>query len=1101
LKVWDARTGQQLLDLRGHTGRVSGVAFSPDGKRLASGSMVLDLQKQRMVSGELKVWDAQTGGPLLTLRGLTGPVCSVAFSPDGKRLAGGSGDARVQVWDAQTGQQVLDLQGHTNSVWSVCFSPDGARLATGSNDGTVKVWDRHSGQQLRTFHTGFVTSVAFSPDGARLATGSYDHTLKVWDARTGQQLFTLQGHAKEVSSVAFSPDGTRLASGSWDTTVKVWDANSSQQPLTLTGHASEVRGVAFSPDGKRLASGSGPLFRGEVKVWDAQTGQQLLDLKGHTGDVTSMAFSPDGTRIASGSGVVDLQKQRYVSGELKVWDAQTGRELLDLQGHTGNLTSVAFSPDGQHLASGSEDQTVKVWDAQTGRLLRTLQGHTSHVTSVVFSPDGQRLASGSEDQTVKVWDAQTGRLLRTLQGHTSHVLSVSFRPDSQRLASGSFDNTVKVWDVGTGQQLLSLQGHTGGGVNSVTFISPGGKRLASGSHDQTVKVWDAETGQELLSLKGHTGGVLGVAVSPDGQRLASGSRDGTVKVWGAHSAQQLVAFKGHPLPVSSVAFSPDGQRVVSGSPGYGQAGEVKVWDAQTGQELLDLKGHTDRVTSVAFSADGQRVIAASAKGEVRAWDAQGGRPILPCTDPAPPPHEQALSPDGRRLVRLANFQPVVGPRVLPPDDGFNRRLHDQAREHLWHLHLAREARQADDAFALAFHLRPLLLTAFLRWRDRPHDSFPLWAWRPPLIRKPAPAAASRAVAVTEAELRRLLDELDRQVQAEPKAWQAWAGRGWCRHLLGDADGALADLKQAGELRRDEPGLWALRGSVALRHQRADEAETVRRRLADWPGVDVAVWHSAEAEACEAEGALPEAQWHLNHLLARAPSPVLLARRGHLALALGQEKEAAADFARALQAKEKDVRTLWWHARASLATGDREAYRRSCAALLRWFDARQQPQMATAVARTAMLAADAGADPAAALKLLPPNPQDAVTQTTRGGLLLRAGKHAEAVAELRKAAAQTRPDEPPVAGLLLAIALQRQGEPEQARRAFERARFVLEQESSVRQALALLGGGAGGPLTGVVAVGGTRSSSPPRWDWAAQLEVRLFRREAEALLSP
>jgi WD40 repeat protein len=849
LRVWDAQTGQQLLDLKGHKGVVWSVAFSPDGNRLASSSD----------DCTVKVWDAQTGQQVLTLRGHTTQVNSVAFSPDGNRIASGSGDTTLKVWDAHSGQQLLALQGHTEAVRSVAFSPDGQRIASGSWDKTVRVWDAQTGQQLLALqgHTTGVFSVAFSPDGKRLATGSSDRTVKVWDVATstkdrqagGQEVLTLKGHADFVNSVAFSPDGNRIASGSREG-VKVWDTYSGQQVLALQGHTSGIFSVAFSPDGTRIASGS---FDKTVKVWDAHTGQEVLALQGHTNFVTSVAFGPDSQRIASGS----------FDRTVRVWDAQTGQELLTLQGHTSYVTSVAFSPDGQRLASGSWDKTVRVWDAQTGQQLLALQGHSQIVYSVAFSPDGTRIATGSDDGTVAVWDGHSGQQLLPLKGHTAQVNSVAFSPDGKRIVSGAGERDKpgesKVWDAQTGQELLGLQGHTDT-VYSVAF-SPDGKRLATGSGDNTVRVWDARSGQQLLTLPGHTSAVNSVAFSPDGKRLATGSRDNTVMVWDVQTGQQLLTLKGHTEWVSSVAFSPDGQRLASGS----WDNTVKVWEAHSSQQVLALKGHTGVVSSAAFSPDGQRVIAANAKGEVWAWDAQTGQPILPCTDPAPPPQAQALSPDGQRLVRIVNGQPVVGPRVLQPGDWFGRRLQDQARTHCWHQKLAREARQFYNPFALHFHLRPLLLTSFTRWQDRPHDSFPFWAWRPPLIINKPPAPTPESIAATQAELRRLLAELDGQVGDGPKAWEAWAARGWCRHLLGDADGALADLKTAGDLHPDEPGLWALRGTICLKRQRLDEAEAVHKRLAAWRGIDVHVWHDCEVRACEAEGAREEAAWHRKHL--------------------------------------------------------------------------------------------------------------------------------------------------------------------------------------------------------------------------------------------
>jgi len=582
-----------LLTLKGHTGAVTSVAFSPDVLRLASGSY----------DQTVMVWDLRTGQKSLTLKGHTGIVTGVAFSPDGQRLASGSWDQTVRIWDARTGQESLTLKAHTGVVHSVAFSPDSQRLASASGDHTVKVWDARTGQECLTLkeHTWGVHSVAFSPDGQRLASAGGDKTVKVWDARTGQEGLTLKGHTWVVVSVAFSPDGQRLASASWDKTVKVWDAQTGQESLSLRRDTAGVQSVAFSPDGQRLASAS---VDQRVKVWDARTGQESLTLKGHAGPVLSVAFSPDGQRLASASS-----DQTVI-----VWDPRAGQESLTLKGHTEMVWSVVFSPDGQRLASASQDNTVKVWDARTGQESLTLKGHTGLVTCVAFSPDGQRLASASNDKTVKVWDARTGQEALTFKGHTGSVNRVAFSPDGQRLASASVDETVKVWDARTGQESLALKGDTGP-VWSVAF-SPDGQRLASASNDKTVKVWDARTGQEALTLKGHTATVSSVAFSPDGQRLASASQDGTVKVWDARTGQKSLTLKGHTFGVWSVAFSPDGQRLATASNDQ----TVKVWDARTGQEALTLKGHVSQVNSVAFSPDGQH-LASGGDRTVRIWDA------------------------------------------------------------------------------------------------------------------------------------------------------------------------------------------------------------------------------------------------------------------------------------------------------------------------------------------------------------------------------------------------------------------------------------------------------------------------------------------------
>jgi class 3 adenylate cyclase/dipeptidyl aminopeptidase/acylaminoacyl peptidase/tRNA A-37 threonylcarbamoyl transferase component Bud32 len=317
----------------------------------------------------------------------------------------------------------------------------------------------------------------------------------------------------------------------------------------------------------------------------------------------------------------DTQGSPYRGFEWYFWQRQTHQGVKTLRGHLGAVTSVAFSPDGQRIITGSEDKTAKVWDALNARELLTLKGHSDRIRSVAFSPDGKRIVTGSDDKTAKVWDAANGRELLTLKGHTSWVMSVAVSPDSQRIVTASKDGTAKVWDAARGREKLTLKWH-GGEVPSAAF-SPDGRRIVTGSADGMAKVWDAVSGHETLALKWHGGEVSSAAFSPDGQQIVTGSQDKTAKVWDAASGLEVLTLKGHGAAVSSVAFSPDGQRIVTGSDDQ----TARVWEAASGREVLTLKGHSGAVSAVAFSRDGQRIVTGSTDQTAKVWEAATAKEV------------------------------------------------------------------------------------------------------------------------------------------------------------------------------------------------------------------------------------------------------------------------------------------------------------------------------------------------------------------------------------------------------------------------------------------------------------------------------------------
>ena len=504
INLWRTDEGKLVRELAS-SNRIDGIVFNPSGDTIA-------LAKTDRI---IRFLDAKTGKQKQSIRkpqGDESDINSLAYNPNGFILAAGEQSGKIALWDTVTGELVQDLDADLSEVRAVAFNNDGSILATGSaSDVGVRLWDTSTLEQIQTLkapeRVGGINHIAFSADGGLLAAACVGSPIQLWDVNTYQHIKTLTGagHSR-VQSISFSPDLRSLASSGYDGTVRIWNIFTGETTQTIAGFYGGFNCFAVNPDRKTIACQE---KNRTIYLFDSTTGRiQKKVRRPSYRSVDDIAYSPDGKTIAG----ADFQ-------DITLFDVDTGKEKNRLEGHLGAVRCVAFSSDGNTIASGSEDTTVRLWNANTGELKHTLKGHEKGVISVAFSPDGKTIASGSEDMTVHLWNTNTGEKKIVTRKHGIQISDLSFSPDSKTIASAAYSPNIYLWDVATGKRILFLRKNPSQ-IASVAF-SPDGKFLAIGSTTKGIFIYDVRKKRVIQNYVVNNRWVERVAFAADGRTLVS----------------------------------------------------------------------------------------------------------------------------------------------------------------------------------------------------------------------------------------------------------------------------------------------------------------------------------------------------------------------------------------------------------------------------------------------------------------------------------------------------------------------------------------------------------------------------------------------------
>jgi WD40 repeat protein/tRNA A-37 threonylcarbamoyl transferase component Bud32 len=552
LLLWDLRAGRSCAAPFEHPEKVRSIAFNRDGTLVAIEG----------ADHALRLWDTALKRSRPQVLKHQQPIKLVAFAPGDKTIVTITYEGNIQQWDATSGARRGEPADHPN-FRAADWSPDGRWLATGAGDGSVRIWDAASLKVVHVLrHPSSVDAVAFSPDGQTLLTGSADKIGRLWNVQNGERFGLTAFHRQALTVAAFSPDGTHIVTGDADGVLQLRRLRSTNPRCLELAHRAYVGVVRVSPDGRTAVSATKPLdgTEAEVQFWDPTTGEAKRRWTS-PGIVTSVAFSPDGRIIATGSS----------DQTALVIDVASGKKLCPALRHDGWVHAVAFNPAGTRLLTACEDGYARIWEVPTGRCLEPALRHEQAVVAVAFSPDGTLALTGSADGTAKLWEVATGRQ-RHVFAHSDYVRCVAFSPDGKIALSASNDHTARLWDVRSGSPVGRPLVHQDQLLCAV--FSPGGDTVLTGSRDKTAQLWSVATTSQLGPALVHLGPVFAVAYSPDRATVATASGDATARLWDIATSRPLGPSLRHRRLVSSLAFTPDGNRLLTGS----VDATARVWD-------------------------------------------------------------------------------------------------------------------------------------------------------------------------------------------------------------------------------------------------------------------------------------------------------------------------------------------------------------------------------------------------------------------------------------------------------------------------------------------------------------------------------------------